>query len=70
MAEERNNDDLTTSDGRKIVSFSSAGEAYTVESTNQAAQGKKAELEFELMKRRAGFNPLKLWQGNDRSARR
>lgn len=70
MANERDKDELTTADGRKIISFSTAGESYTVESTAQAAQGEKAAFELELMKRRANFNPLKHWQGNDRSARR
>lgn len=51
MAENQNNantDDLTTSDGRKIVSFSAGGESYNVESTEQAARGRKAEIEAEI----------------------
>lgn len=63
-------DDLTTADGRKIVSFSASGESYTVESSSQAAQGEKDALEAELARRRARFNPLALWQGRDRSPRR
>lgn len=44
--DERN--DLTTSDGRKIISFSAGGESYGVESTEQAAKGRKAEIEAEI----------------------
>ena len=40
--------ELTTGDGRKIISFNAGGESYTVESTEQAARGKKAEVEAEL----------------------
>lgn len=40
--------DLTASDGRKIISFSAGGESYGVESTEQAAHGKKAEVEAEI----------------------
>lgn len=40
--------DLTTSDGRKIISFSAGGESYGVESTEQAAKGRKAEIEAEI----------------------
>lgn len=40
--------DLTTSDGRKIISFSAGGESYGVESTEQAAHGRKAEIEAEI----------------------
>ncbi|MBQ9016653.1 hypothetical protein IJ103_00195 [Candidatus Saccharibacteria bacterium] len=40
--------ELTTGDGRKIISFNAGGESYTVESTEQAARGKKAEIEAEL----------------------
>lgn len=48
-------DDLTTADGRKIISFAAAGESYAVESTEQAAKGKTAEIESEIeeMKLRA-----------------
>lgn len=70
MANEANKDDLTTGDGRKIVSFSTAGESYTIESTGAAIDAEKKAFELELMKRRAGFNPLKQWQGFDRSPRR
>lgn len=42
------NDDLTTSDGRKIINFSAGGESYGVETTEQAAKGKKAEIEAEI----------------------
>lgn len=42
------NDELTTADGRKIVAFSSAGESYTVESTEQAAKGESAKIQAEL----------------------
>lgn len=51
MSDETNNasqqDDLTTSDGRKILSFSTAGESYTIESREQAAKGRLAELQAE-----------------------
>lgn len=40
--------DLTASDGRKILSFSASGESYTVESTEQAARGRKLETEAEI----------------------
>ena len=70
MANEERNDDLTTADGRKIVSFSTAGESYTIESTGAAVDAEKKAFELELMRRRAGFNPLKHWDGFDRSARR
>ena len=40
--------DLTTSDGRKIISFSTSGESYGVETSEQAAHGKKAEVEAEI----------------------
>lgn len=40
--------DLTTSDGRKIISFSTGGESYGVETTEQAAKGRKAEIEAEI----------------------
>ena len=69
MSDEKK-DDLTTGDGRKILSFSAGGESYTVESTSQAAQGDKSALEAELARRRARFNPLAYWQGRDRSPRR
>ena len=40
--------DLTTSDGRKIINFSAGGESYGVETTEQAAKGRKAEIEAEI----------------------
>lgn len=40
--------ELTTGDGRKIVSFSAGGESYSVETTEQAAKGKSAEIQAEL----------------------
>lgn len=70
MENEERKDDLTTSDGRKIVSFSAAGESYTIESTGAAIDAEKKAFELELMKRRAGYNPFRHWDGNDRSARR
>ena len=39
---------LTTDDGRKVVSFSVAGESYGIETSEQAAKGKTAEIETEL----------------------
>ena len=45
-ADDRN--DLTTSDGRKIINFSAGGESYGVETTEQAAHGRKAEIEAEI----------------------
>lgn len=45
---ETETDELTTADGRKVVSFSAAGESYAVETTEQAARGKSAELEAEM----------------------
>ncbi len=41
-------DELTTADGRKVVAFSSAGESYTVESTEQAAKGASARIQAAL----------------------
>lgn len=41
-------DDLTTSDGRKIVMFSASGESFTVESREQAAKGRIAEIQAEI----------------------
>lgn len=49
MSEERK-DDLTTDDGRKIVSFTTSGESFTVESTEQTAKGQTAEVETEIQK--------------------
>lgn len=53
MSETNNNvqnpkDDLTTADGRKIVMFSASGESFTVESREQAAKGRIAEIEAEI----------------------
>ncbi len=39
--------DLTTNDGRKIVSFSTAGESYVVESPEQKARTKLLEIQAE-----------------------
>jgi hypothetical protein len=41
-------DELTTADGRKVLSFAAAGESYAVESTEQAAKGKTAETQAEI----------------------
>ena len=35
-------------DWRKIISFSAGGESYGVETTEQAAHGRKAEIEAEI----------------------
>lgn len=40
--------ELTTADGRKIVSFSAGGESYAIESTEAAARGRSAEVRAEL----------------------
>ncbi len=40
--------ELTTADGRKIVSCSAGGESYTIESTEAAARGRSAEVRAEL----------------------
>lgn len=57
--------DLTTSDGRKIISFSAGGESYGVESTEQAAHGRKAEIEadiedLKLLSLRRGIRRVKM----------
>ena len=57
--------DLTTSDGRKIISFSAGGESYGVETTEQAAHGRKAEIEAEteelkLLSLRRGIRRVKM----------
>lgn len=44
---DENKDELTTADGRKLVSFSAAGESYAVESTEQSAKGRQAEIQVE-----------------------
>lgn len=41
-------DELTTADGRKVVSFAASGESYSIETTEQSARGKSAELEAEM----------------------
>ena len=33
-------DELTTGDGRKVLSFSASGESYSIESSEQAAKGR------------------------------
>ena len=59
-------DDLTTADGRKIVSFSTAGESYAIESREQAAKGRLAELqaeeeEFKLASMKRGIRVTKFY---------
>lgn len=39
---------LETDDGRKVINFSVGGESYGIETTEQAAKGKKEEIEAEL----------------------
>ena len=46
--ENRAVDELTAADGRKVVSFSSAGESFAVETTEQAARGASAKIQAEL----------------------
>lgn len=41
-------DELTTGDGRKVLSFSASGESYTIESTEQASKGRQAAAEAEM----------------------
>ena len=41
-------DELTTADGRKVLSFSASGESYSIESTEQAAKGRLAAAEAEM----------------------
>lgn len=62
MDEER--DELTTSDGRKITSFAAGGESYSIESTEQAARGKSAEVQAELdeIKLKAAKRGITLWK--------
>lgn len=43
-----NQDKLAVDDGRKITSFTSGGESFSVESTEQAARGKSAEIQAEI----------------------
>lgn len=44
---ETERDNLTTADGRKIISFSTGGESYALETREQAAKGRLAELQAE-----------------------
>lgn len=62
MEEER--DELTTADGRKITSFAAGGESYSIESTEQAARGKSAEVKAELdeIKLKAAKRGITLWK--------
>lgn len=41
-------DELTTGDGRKVLSFSASGESYSIESSEQAAKGRQAAAEAEM----------------------
>jgi len=41
-------DELTTGDGRKVLSFSASGESYSIESTEQAARGRSAAAQAEM----------------------
>lgn len=41
-------DELTTGDGRKVLSFSASGESYSIESSEQAAKGRLAAAEAEM----------------------
>ncbi len=41
-------DELTTADGRKVLSFSASGESYSIESTEQSARGRQAAAEAEM----------------------
>lgn len=41
-------DELTTADGRKVLSFSASGESYSIESSEQAAKGRLAAAEAEM----------------------
>lgn len=58
------NNELTTSDGRKITSFSAGGESYTVESTEQSARGKSAEIKAEMdeIKLRSMKRGIVIWK--------
>lgn len=65
MIEDQEQNELTTNDGRKVVSFSAAGESYVVESSEQAARGKKEEIETQkqeitLRAMRRGIRRIKL----------
>ena len=48
MNEQDEKNDLTTSDGRKIINVLAAGESYGVETTEQAGKGRRAEIEAEI----------------------
>lgn len=59
-------DDLTTNDGRKIIGFSTAGESFTVETREQAAKGRIAELqaaeeEMKLLSMKRGIRVTKFY---------
>lgn len=41
-------DELTTADGRKVLSFSASGESYTIESSEAAAKGRSAAAQAEM----------------------
>ena len=41
-------DELTVPDGRKVIGFAASGESYSIETTEQSARGKSAELEAEM----------------------
>lgn len=41
-------DELTVPDGRKVIGFAASGESYSLETTEQSARGKSAELEAEM----------------------
>lgn len=41
-------DELTVPDGRKVIGFAASGESYSIETTEQSARGKSAELETEM----------------------
>lgn len=58
-------ENLTTDDGRKVVSFSTGGESYTVETSEQSARGelealKKFEEEIKLQAMKRGIRRIKL----------
>ena len=62
MNEDKN--ELTTSDGRKITSFAAGGESYSIESTEQAARGKSAEIKAEMdeIKLRSMKRGIVIWK--------
>ena len=58
-------ENLITDDGRKVVSFSTGGESYTVETSEQSARGelealKKLEEEIKLQAMKRGIKRIKL----------